>query len=539
MARPAGPGREVAVKANGSGIFDLSDFDALIFDLDGVVTRTARLHARAWKRAFDEYLDRRKAEGLSPFQPFDEDRDYAEFVDGKPRLDGVRSFLASRRVPVPEGAPENPAPDTVRGIAQRKNHFYLELLRAHGPGVYDDAADQIRAWKALGLRTAIVSSSRNCGEVLEAAGLDRLFEVRVDGVEAARLGLAGKPSPDIFLAAAKALGVPPERAAVFEDAEAGVRAGRKGGFGLVVGVDRTGHGDALKKLGAHVVVTTLRSVVFGRGTSGPAPVPAGRLPSALDRVDEIARRLAGRKAAVFLDYDGTLTPIVSRPELAVLSADMRETLERLAAACTVAVVSGRDRADVEKLVGIAGLVYAGSHGYDIAGPGGLTKELDEARALLPLLDDAERELCESLVLVRDALVERKRFSIAVHYRNVDPAQAGEVEAAVDEALRARPGLKRKGGKKVYELQPDLDWDKGAAVIWLLGELGLDGPDVLPFYLGDDLTDEDAFRALAGRGVGIVVSAGDRDTRAAYDLRDTDEVRRFLDALAGLAGEDAS
>ena len=192
-----------------SSTLNLDDFDAVVLDLDGVVTRTARLHARAWKKAFDEYLDRRTAAGMPPFQRFDEVEDYAAYVDGKPRMDGIRSFLSSMRVSLVEGDPDSPKPDTIRGIGLRKNSLYLDLLRTEGPGIYDDAVDQIRGWKALGLKAAIVSSSRNCDEVLAAAGLDSLFDVRVDGVAAGRLGLAGKPAPDIFLEAARKLGLPP------------------------------------------------------------------------------------------------------------------------------------------------------------------------------------------------------------------------------------------------------------------------------------------------------------------------------------------
>jgi alpha,alpha-trehalase len=527
---------DVRLNRDSSSTLNRDDFDAVVLDLDGVVTRTARLHARAWKKAFDEYLDRRTAAGMPPFQRFDEVEDYAAYVDGKPRMDGIRSFLSSMRVSLVEGDPDSPKPDTIRGIGLRKNSLYLDLLRAEGPGIYDDAVDQVRGWKALGLKAAIVSSSRNCDEVLAAAGLDSLFDVRVDGVAAGRLGLAGKPAPDIFLEAARKLGVPPERAVIFEDAEAGVRAGRRGGFGLVVGVDRTGHAEALRRNGADVVVSTLRMIRFVPASGAHKAVPAIDLPSALEGMEEIAGRLRGRRAVVFLDYDGTLTPIVSRPELAVLSESMRRTLKELAAMCTVAVVSGRDRVDVEKLVGLDGIVFAGSHGYDIAGPGGLKKELEEAKALLPLLDEVQRRLDDALSRIRGALVERKRFSVAVHYRNVAPTEMAGVEAAVDAALRGHEGLRRKGGKKVYELQPDLDWDKGAAVRWLLGALGLDGPDVLPFYAGDDLTDEDAFRELAVGGIGIVVGMPPRATNAAYSLRDTDDVERFLDALTGLVEE---
>lgn len=235
-------------------------FDAVIFDLDGVVTRTARIHARAWKRVFDEYLEQQAERSGERFEPFDIERDYAEFVDGKPRYDGVRSFLASRGIELPEGDPEEPDPETVRGLGDRKNELYNELLSAGGVEIFEDTIGQIREWRAMGLRTAIVSSSKNCAGVLEAAGLSDLFEVRVDGREAERLALAGKPAPDIFLKAAELLGIDPKRAVVFEDAVSGVQAGRAGGFGWVVGVDRVGAREALLANGADTVVDDLREI---------------------------------------------------------------------------------------------------------------------------------------------------------------------------------------------------------------------------------------------------------------------------------------
>ena len=238
-----------------------TDFDAVIFDLDGVITHTAALHARAWKQVFDEYLERRAARTPDGFQPFHIDADYARYVDGKPRYDGVRSFLASRRIELPEGDPsDGPEIETVCGLGNRKNELYNSLLDEGGVEVFDDAVEQLRTWRGMGFKTAVVSSSKNCARVLQAVGLSDLFDVRVDGVDTARLGLRGKPAPDMFLKAAELLGVDPRRAVIFEDAVSGVQAGSAGGFGWVIGVDRVGARGALLKHGADTVVSDLREV---------------------------------------------------------------------------------------------------------------------------------------------------------------------------------------------------------------------------------------------------------------------------------------
>lgn len=238
-----------------------ADFDAVIFDLDGVVTRTASVHARAWKRAFDEFLARWKWGNGGSHPPFDIETDYPQYVDGKPRYDGVRDFLASRGIELPEGDPtDGPDVETVCGLGNRKNELYNEQLEEGGVEIFEDTVSQIRAWREMGLRTAIVSSSKNCAAVLQVAGLSDLFDVRVDGVESARLGLNGKPAPDIFLMATKLLGVEPARSIVFEDAVSGVQAGRAGGFGWVIGVDRGGAREALLANGADTVVSDLRDV---------------------------------------------------------------------------------------------------------------------------------------------------------------------------------------------------------------------------------------------------------------------------------------
>ncbi|WP_329233335.1 beta-phosphoglucomutase family hydrolase [Streptomyces canus] len=230
------------------------EIKACLFDLDGVVTRTAVVHAAAWKEMFDAFLREREGED---FRPFD-DHDYDEYVDGLPRADGVRTFLASRGIELPDGNPDDPpGAETVNGLGNRKNALVLEKIRTDGVEAYDDTLTYIRAARAQGLRTAIVSSSANCRDVLRAIDAEDLFDVRIDGVVAAERHLPGKPHPDTFLAAAHDLGLDAPRSAVFEDALAGMDAGRAGGFGYVVGLDRVGQTDALYEHGADVVVKGL------------------------------------------------------------------------------------------------------------------------------------------------------------------------------------------------------------------------------------------------------------------------------------------
>src|SRR5262245_33647186 len=250
------------------------------------------------------------------------------------------------------------------------------------------------------------------------------------------------------------------------------------------------------------------------------------IPSALEHVQEIAGR--GDQVAIFLDYDGTLTPIVSHPEKALLSDSMRQTLQALAMRTSVAILSGRDLNDIRRRVGIDTIIYGGSHGFDVAGPCGLRNEV--ATEFLPELDKVEKELGKELAGIHGSLLERKRFSIAAHYRNVKASEVPEVERAVSGVAGQSPKLRRIDGKKVYELVPNIDWDKGKAVLWLLEQLGLERANARPIYIGDDRTDEDAFRALYQRGVSILVSEEPRSTAASYSLRDPQEVERFLREL---------
>ncbi|MBD1396001.1 beta-phosphoglucomutase family hydrolase [Pontibacter sp. JH31] len=228
---------------------------ALILDLDGVVTQTARLHAQAWKRMFDAYLKQRGEKEGKRYEPLDIETDYREYIDGIPRYDGVRNFLKSRGISLPDGTPEDEEEDeTVGGLGNLKNMYLQELLKQNGVDVYEDTIAWLKQQKQQGMRTAVISASKNCVDVLHVAGIERLFEEHVDGLQSAALGLKGKPAPDIFLEAARRLDIAPQEAAVFEDARKGVQAGKAGGFGLVVGIDRHHDAEGLKSNGADLVI---------------------------------------------------------------------------------------------------------------------------------------------------------------------------------------------------------------------------------------------------------------------------------------------
>ncbi|MEQ8958108.1 MAG: trehalose-phosphatase, partial [Coleofasciculus sp. C2-GNP5-27] len=279
----------------------------------------------------------------------------------------------------------------------------------------------------------------------------------------------------------------------------------------------------LRQHGADVVVRDLRNI-----SVTPEKTPQS-LPSALEQIGSIETRLRDRQLALFTDYDGTLTPIVPRPEAATLSQDMRSLLLQLSDQVIVAVISGRDLADVQNMVGIDKLYYAGSHGFDVAG-GGIQMQQQQAQASLPELDEAENQLREQLKPIAGAKVERKRFAIALHYREVAESDVERIRSIVDQVVQNYPQLRQSRGKKIFELQPDVPWDKGRAICWLLDKLDINTPDVLPMYLGDDTTDEDAFQALRDRGIGIRVGMPDEPTQANYYLQNPDEVKQFFQAL---------
>ncbi|MDA3870605.1 MAG: trehalose-phosphatase, partial [Gammaproteobacteria bacterium] len=295
------------------------------------------------------------------------------------------------------------------------------------------------------------------------------------------------------------------------------------------------HHESLRAHGAEVVVTDLCQLLPPEHDSETAR-PLDSVPVAWQRKEELSERLREHLAAIFLDYDGTLTPIVDDYKKAQLDERMRDSVAELAEHYPVAVISGRDLNDVRVRVGLESIFYAGSHGFDIAGPEGFHEMLQQGQEFLPDLDAAESELREAIKDITGAAVERKKFSIAVHYRQVSEDKVDAVENAVDTVHNTHERLRKSGGKKIFEIQPNIEWDKGHAVLWLLEQLNLDRPEVLPIYIGDDITDEDAFRVLRKHDLGIGVVVRDGETGASlanYSLDEPEDVRRFLKMLIKL------
>ncbi len=505
----------------------------VLFDMDGVITDTADAHAAAWKRLFDEYLAARPERGGEDHEPFDRESDYRAYVDGKPRYDGVASFLEARGIELPHGDPSDPPElETICGLGNRKDGYFTQWLRDNEVRRYPTTVALIEDLRAADIRTAVFSSSRNCEAVLREAGVHDLFDTRVDGNDLARLELPGKPDPAILHEAAARLGLSPDATAVVEDSVAGVEAGARGGYRPVVGIDRGNYGHALHEAGADIVVRDP-----GELRLDPDRTLVTRrlhtLPSARGHLADIQARIGDRTPALFLDYDGTLTPIVTDPAAADLGQRMRSVLDRLAQHMPVAIISGRGLDDLQRRVGLDAVIYAGSHGFELRGPR-FEETAKHAEAFLPGLDSAEAALRQRLANIEGVLIERKPFAIAVHYRRAAASAVDSVEAEVDAVVCGQRGLRKRHGKKVFQVQPRLDWDKGHAVTRLLERLEPERGEYIPIYIGDDLTDEDAFRALAGRGLTIAVRDGERATAADYGLEDTSDVESFLAELSAHA-----
>lgn len=498
---------------------------AAIIDLDGVLTQTASQHSRAWKKAFDEYNFKRKESGKEQFLPFVIEEDYPQYIDGISRYDGVSAFLKSRGIDLPFGSAEDTGDvETVCGIGNRKNNIYQELLLQEGVQVFEQNVEVIRSWRAKGIKTAVVSASKNCQKILDLSGLNELFDVRVDGITAEEKGLSGKPAPDTFLEALRLLNVPPQEALLVEDAQAGVEAGKKGEVRLVIGIKNASNEKELLDKGADLVVENLKQLELEFKKSRDPKV----LPSAIKCFGQLTNHFKNQTPLLFLDFDGTLSPIVEHHEDAEISDEMRELVEDLAEKYPVAVVSGRGLADVKQRVGLPELFYAGSHGFEISGPKGFARDHEEAVKVMPVFNDLQPVLKQKLEHIPGVDFERKKFTLAVHYRQVQPEKEQEVHDIVEAVLKGHPQVMGAGGKKVIEIRPAIDWHKGKAVEFLKKEISK-GKNTFSIYVGDDVTDEDAFKFVAN-GLGVLVGYHGRDTFADYHLEDLEQVKQFFKKL---------
>ena len=392
-----------------------------------------------------------------------------------------------------------------------------------GVVAFDSLISLARELQEAGIATGVYCRNHRCEHVLRTAGIGELFPVCIDGSVEQTPGLTRQSRTETLLEASRRLGVVPKRSVVVDCVDAGVKAASASGFALVIGVEQDGNANELLRCGADVTVGDLGDVEVRTGDKRMS-----LRPNALDSYGQLISVVAGREPLVCLDYDGTLSEIVSDPDIATLVDGAAKALEQLAARCPVAILSGRDLADIRDRVGLPGIWYAGSHGFELVSPDGTYHQNDAAAAAIPALESAVRGLQADLEQIPGARVEHKRFAIAVHYRNVAPERVVEVVAAVHRRGQ-RYGLRVTNGRKVVELRPNIDWDKGAALAWISDRIHLAGR-VLPIYVGDDLTDEDAFDAIRFNGIGIIVQHnedGDRPTAASFTLRNPNEVCEFL------------
>lgn len=450
-----------------------SQYDAVLFDLDGVITKTAEIHIIAWERIFNDFLKAQKEQKqqqvkkvsatddrADPFRSFDITDDYRKYVDGKPRYDGICSFLDSRGIKLPRGRNDDlPGMNTIYSLGKKKDLIFKELI-AKGVDVYHSSIDLIEQLKLRGFKVAVVSSSRNCRAVLRSAHLSHIFDVKVDGVDRQRLDLKGKPHPDTYLAAADQLEIPADRCVVVEDAVAGVEAGVRGSFGLVVGVNRDNLKDLLIQAGADFVVNDLSEVKIKANISN--------LPGMFDFKKSIYAKMKDKDSVLFINYDTTPThyDTVVYPDGSKIDENYRDSLIKLSNFCSIVIISKKEPESIRKNISIDNILYVGGRNFRI-----YCREVPNNFIDKSILD------------------------------------------------------------KVLELHTDPGDNMGKAVDFLIDALDISRTEGMLFYLGGDVSDEDAFSVLPGFGLGLVVGQGERETAAHYRLDSMEEVNGFLSWLA--------
>ncbi|MCP3870544.1 MAG: trehalose-phosphatase [Gammaproteobacteria bacterium] len=505
-------------------IISSDDFDAAIFNLDGVVTRANKIHAAAWKHTFDSFMLERIAHDGEDLRPFNIDLDFRRYLDGKPRTVGMKRFLAARHITLAPTDGRDPSePATLRSLENLKKRTFDTIVEQKGIDVNGCAIALIHRLRHAGIKTAVVSASSHCNMILEQEGIETLFDARIDGIEAELLELDSKPDPYTLLELSSRLGIDPSRTIAIEDSVIGVSACHRGHFGLVIGVDDGEEQVLMHEHGADYVLKDLCSVQVEEPEADDIPPPE------LTDMEQISNQMAGKIPALFLDYGETLTAVTDRPEDTSISKKMRHILKKIARSMPVTIVSGRDVEEIYHQIGLKELFYAGNHGLDIRGPD-LHLELPEGADALDDLDQAMKDLSRLPADVPGLRIERKRFAIVIHYQHDNTASADLAASAAQRVQSHFPRLRISGGKEVLELLPDIDWDKGRAMDWLLSEMDLDDSKVLPVYIGDDVTDETAFITLHGRGIGILVAEQPAPSAATYRVKNTKMVMNLLKYL---------
>ena len=500
---------------------------AVIFDIDSILD-TAWVHQTAWKTTIDEFLQT----GYND-QPVMTEDEYDRFFVRKPRYERIKNLLESRQITLSYGGDEDsPGQKSIGALENQKAKIFNEILLTAEVKLIDKVIRRITEWKNSGIKTAVVSLDENFRNVSCTEEIRRLFDIMIDATTAKKTGLKDKPEADLFMEAVRQLGLAPEQCAVFDSTVGGLRAASKANFGLVAGIPGDHNNRELNENGADVVIDEFDAfdLLNDQEVQARFRQPFPRFASEYTKIGEIVQ---GKTPVIFLDFDGTLTPIVKHPEDAYLSDEMQEIIKACAARLKVAVVSGRDMDDLKKRVMLDNVIYAGSHGFRISGPGGLYREHEKTAEILPLLDDTEQKL-EQLFSGRfkGVKIERKRYAIAVHFRNAAKEDIPGIREKVFEFVDNTAGLKTGEGKMIIELKPDIEWHKGKAVKWILEKLGMDDrSSYLPVYIGDDVTDEDAYKELADEGISIQVGPGAEPSAARFRLRNIYHVRILLKELA--------
>ncbi|MFJ1269125.1 trehalose-phosphatase [Legionella lytica] len=498
----------------------MNNIKGIIFDMDGVVTQTATLHFEAWKNTLDAFLLE-----LNPTE--DElftENDYFYYLDGMPRNEGLSNFLTSRKI-----TSDAHQEKWISHLADKKNDYFQTLLKKHPVNYFPDTLQFIEFLLLNQYQIALISSSKNCIPILKSAQIEHLFPIYVDGIISERLNIAGKPEPDIFLEAAKRLKLQPQECLVIEDALSGVKAAKKGQFGKVIALDRKQklYSQFLELEPDYILPDLSKAPQLFNNDNSDNKQPISGL-AVLPSIHQLMKHCY--QFIIFLDYDGTLTPIVDRPEQAILSAAMHDCLSSLSQEYLTVIISGRALNDLKEHINISTLFYSGNHGLEFMGP---RSYYQIGAAFKEEIEELDCCLSKKFNGISGCLIENKTFSLSVHYRLVDKENLDLIEKQIDAVLLNYPRLKKHYGKKVYEIRPNILWNKGIASNAILEKFKLNNPHLIPIYIGDDVSDEDAFEVFQTKGITIKVEQNPLDTKANYFLNSPLEVQRFLTQLSFL------
>lgn len=500
----------------------------IIFDMDGVVTQTALLHFKTWKIVLDQFLYQLDPKKIEPFTQ----QEYYLYLDGMPRRDGIKNFLLAREIGLSALKQHySNLEECINFLCENKNTLLLSIIAEENVQSFPDTIEFISYLLPLNYRIALITSSKNCQQILKSAEIEQLFFVRVDGNDADIKGFPGKPKPDIFLEAAKQLCLAPEECMVIEDAIAGIKAAKDGNFGLVVALDRENKlYKEFKKLAPDYILTDLFPHQFDFYKQFAQENIKLTAFAALPLIEMAMKNK--KEIVLFLDYDGTLTPIVDRPQDVRLAETMRKNLVCLSKNYLTVIISGRQLDDLKQQVNIPTIFYAGNHGFEFDNIKTTDPVYQKKYIFINDINSIYQQLTQTLKEIPGCIIENKKFTLSIHYRLVAPDKLEMITNTIINLLSNYPTLALHGGKKVVEIRPNLTWNKGIAAENFLKWMHKNTPNYIPLFIGDDVTDEDAFQQFMANGITIKVGESLK-THAHYHLTSPEDVENFLVSLNNL------